>query len=79
MAKACALLAMPPANPAAAESVDGFMQRVAGIDITHSPHFASGRWVTMGWQAPLRSSHNCGSGSGAGDASQISLTRRGPP
>ena len=27
-------MAMPPANPAAAEAVDEFMQRVAGLDIT---------------------------------------------
>ena len=51
-ATAQALLAMPPANPAAAEAVDEFMQRVTGIDITSCPHCASGRWVTIGCQAP---------------------------
>ena len=44
MATARALLAMPAANPAAAEAVNEFMQRVTGIDITRCPHCASGRW-----------------------------------
>ena len=83
MATARALLAMPAVNPAAAEAVDEFMQRVAGIDITRCPHCASGRWVTIGCQAPLRSSHTgggiMGNGSSAGDSSQGSPTCRGPP
>ena len=37
-----ALLAMPAANPAAAEAANEFMQRVAGIDITRCPHCTSG-------------------------------------
>ena len=60
-----------------------FMQRVAGIDITRCPHCASGRWVTIGCQAPLQSRHNggklTGNGSSAGDSSQGSATCRGPP
>ena len=43
MATARALLAMPPANPAAAEVVDEFMQRVAGLDITRCPRCGSDR------------------------------------
>ena len=82
MAAARALLAMPPANPAAAEAVNEFMQRSASIDITRCPHCASGRWVTIGCQAPLRSRHNgrklTGNGSSARDSSQGSPTCRGP-
>ena len=79
-ATAQALLAMPPANPAAAEAVDEFMQRVAGLDITRSPHCASGRWVTIGCQAPLRCSRiGSSSGSSASESSQGPPTCRGPP
>ena len=46
------------------------------LDITRCPHCASGRCVTIGCQAPLRSSrigNSSGSGSNASDSSQ------GPP
>ena len=33
------LLAMPPADPAAAEVAGEFMLRVAGLDITRCPHW----------------------------------------
>ena len=84
MTTARALLAMPAANPAAAEAVNEFMQRVAGIDVTRCPHRASGRRLTIGCQAPLRSIHTVGgrligNGSSAGDSSQGSPTCRGPP
>ena len=83
MAAARALLAMPAANPAAAEVVAKFMQCVAGIDIARCPHCVSGRWVTIGCQALLRSRHNGGgltfNGSSAGHSSQGSATCRGPP
>ena len=88
MATARALLAMPAANPAAAEAVDEFMQRVGGIDITRCPHCAIDRWLTIGCQAPLRSSrivNSSGSGSGSGsgsnasDSSQCPPACRGPP
>ena len=55
MVTARTLLAMPAANPAAAEAVEEFIQRVAGIDITCCPHCNTGRWLTIGCQAPLRS------------------------
>ena len=79
-----ALLAMPAANPAATEAVNEFTQRVAGIDVTRCPHCTSGRWLTIGCQAPLRSSHTgggiiIGNGSIAGDSSQSTPTCRGPP
>ena len=75
---------MPAANPAAAEAVDEFVQRVAGMDITRCRYCASGRWVPIGCQAPLRSSHTgggglIGNGSSAGDSSLGSPTCRGPP
>ena len=83
MATARALLAMPAANPVAAEAVDEFMQRVAGIAITRCPHCASGRWITIGAHAPLPSRHNGGGltgyGSSAVRSSQGSATCRGPP
>ena len=82
MATARALLAMPAANPAAAEAVDEFKQRVAGIDITRCPHCASGRWVTIGCQAPLRSSrmgNSSGSGSSASDSYYGPPACQGPP
>ena len=44
LATARALLAMPRANPAAAEEVRAFMQRVPGIDIARCPHCGSGHW-----------------------------------
>ena len=79
-----ALLAMPAANPAATEAVNEFTQRVAGIDVTRCPNCTSGRWLTIGCQAPLRSIHTVGggltgNGSSAGDSSQGSPTCRGPP
>ena len=83
MAAARALLAMPAANPAAAEAVNEFMHGVASIDITRCPHCVSGQWVTIGCQALLRSSHNggrpSGNGSSAVHSSQGSATCRGPP
>ena len=83
MATARALLAMLPANPAAAEAVNEFMHGVASIDITRCPHCVSGRWVTIGCQAPLRSRHNGGGLTGNGSSTvhspQGSATCRGPP
>ena len=68
MATARALLAVLAANQAAAEAVNEFMQRVAGIDITRCPHCASGRWVTIGCQALLQSRHNGGGLTGNGSS-----------
>ena len=54
LAQARALLAMPAANPAVAEAVREFMQRVAGIDILRCPHCATGRWQTVACLGPQR-------------------------
>ena len=44
LATARAILAMPAANPASAEEVRAFMQRVAGIDIACCKPCGQGRW-----------------------------------
>ncbi len=47
LALARQLLAMPPANPRAAEDAQAFMRRVAAIDIQRCPHCKTGRWLLV--------------------------------
>ena len=47
LAAARSLLAMPPANPMAAEQLQASMQCVADIDIERCLHCGSGRWRVL--------------------------------
>ena len=47
LALARQLLAMPPANPRAAEDAQAFMRHVAAIDIQRCPHCKTGRWLLV--------------------------------
>ena len=76
MASARALLAMPPANPAAAEAVRDFMQRVARMDIERCPHCDDARWRVVGCQGPLRLGQP---GQGSPHAAAPDQACRGPP
>ena len=54
LAQARELLAMPQANPRAAEDAHDFMRRVAGIDIEICPHCRVGHWLVIEQVAPQR-------------------------
>lgn len=69
LATARALLAMPPANPQAAEDAQAFMRRVAGIEIECCPHCKLGRWCVVEQRGAER----------AAIAAPLLAACRGPP